>query len=231
MKNYALITKGIEDLLVESYEKNDKGTINALLKELKSNPKLKTLYAIVDNLKNGEVPVRKIDAFINENIRMAKAIDFSEFDKLIKEEREEEKSELIECIGVLLFKDKTASTISEHYRASLFVKNHLIEVNTWEEDYKTKLAEYSKKYVKMDTADKALFESFIKTKSVDREELFNNLVSECITVIEGQIAGDVTLADKVRLYEAKDRVSSIEYNKEDYADKMVKIHLLKKGLI
>ena len=64
MKNYALITKGIEDLLIESFENKDKKTINNLLTELKSNPKLKTLYAVVDNLKNGNVPPKKIDAFI-----------------------------------------------------------------------------------------------------------------------------------------------------------------------
>ena len=31
MKNYALVVKGIEDLMVESYEKQDKTTIKKIL--------------------------------------------------------------------------------------------------------------------------------------------------------------------------------------------------------
>lgn len=228
MKNYALITKGIEDLLLESYETKDKDNINKLLKELKNNSKLKTLFSIVDNLKSGDIPPHKVDAFIKENINIARKIDFSEFDSLIDDNVET--TELLESIGIILFNEKNAINISEHYRAYDVVKKNLNENLKYKEEYENKLAEYSEKYIKLDVEDKALFEQFFTTNSNGRKKVFESLVTECTDLLNEKISEVDDLQVKLKLYETKEIISSCKYNTEDYAEKMTMIHELKKDI-
>lgn len=231
MKNYALITQGIEDLLIESYENNDKKTVKTLLSELKKNPKLKVLYAVVDNLKNGEVPVSEVEAFIKENIEVAKSIDFSEFDRLIKESKDDQQSELLTNIGILLFKTKNIANISEHYAAMAYVKNHLIELNSWESKYVNEVQQMLKETSTLSNEDKLLFEQFLVLDENGKKQAFDNLSNECISILNEQIKGVDDKDIKLKLYETKDKIASLEFNKTSYVENLVVLHTLKKDLL
>lgn len=230
MKNYALIVKGIEDLLVESYEKKDKATVSKMLLELKNNTKLKFLYTLVENLRNGKVAQNNVDTYINENIKFAKTLDFTEFDSLVNKDVLDESTELLESIGTLLFEDKTIFNMSKYHNAFDIVKQHLVESNTWEATYRGKLAEYSKSYVTMDSSDKQLFEQFLRTPKTDRAGMFKKMVTECVEVLNTSIQKMDDSEIKLKLYETKDMISKYEYD-DSYVEKIVKIHELKKSLL
>ena len=230
MKNYALITEGIDKLLVEAYEKKDKATTKAVLNEIKSNKKLQTLYTLVDNLKNGEVDVENIDFFIKENIEFAQKTDFSTFDKLLESELAESNL-LIESIGVILFEKRTPKNLIKYSKAFNNVRNHLKEKNTWKQELSKKLEEQSVLYKDLSNEDKTLFENFIKSSKEGKKEIHESIKKECVELLNTHIKESSDLSMKVKLYETRDMILSLNESDENYINNIVKMHDLKKGLL
>jgi hypothetical protein len=229
MKNYALITEGIHKLLLESYETKDKDLTKKILNEIKSNKKLQLLYTVVDNLKNGDVNPEYVDDFINENIKYAKNNDFSSFDTLLNESYES--NDLIDSIGIILFESKTPFNLSKYTKAYDVVKTHLLAKNTWQQKAKQKLQEMNAHYVELsDEQDKALFESFIKSDTAGKKEIYQTTKKECINILNEHIANCNIDSTKLKLYETKDFIMSLPEDDNIYMN-LAKLHELKKELL
>lgn len=229
MRNYALITESIDNLFVDLYKSKDKKTIKRLVNEIKNNKDLQILYTIVDNLKNGEVSKEYVDDFINENVKAAKAKDFSSFNKMV-DDVVIESNELLDSIGTILFEEKTVFNLAQYTKAYNQVKTHLIEKNTWREELSSTLNECSVEYTELEETDKKLFESFIKSNSEGKTKLYNTTKEECIELLNKHIQETTDLSTKVKLYETKDMVMQLNEG-ETLVPDMVKLHNLKKGLL
>lgn len=230
MKNYALITEGINNILLESYTNKDKKKTQQILKEIKSNKPLKYLITIVNNLKNGEVQPMFVDDFINENIKTAKEMDFSSFDKILKESKSES-NELLENIGIILFEEKTVFNLSKYTKAYNVVKTHLVEANTWKENITGKLKTLSTDYSKLGDEDKKLFESFIKANTSEKQAIYSSTKEECLKILKEHIKHSSDNTMKLKLYETKDMILNLSENSDSYIKNMVKLHELKKDLL
>lgn len=233
MKNYALITEGINNLLVEFYGKKDKKNIKALLTEIKSNKEIKYLYTIVDNLKNGEVSPQSVDSFINENIKAAKELDLSILDNLLDEGvlRTDSTNEIIDSIGYILFENKTVFNLSEYTKAYEEVKTHLIEKNTWKDNLRNELLKCEADYSTLDSEDKLLFENFFKSNKTEKLKLYKEMKEECLSLISEHIKNETNATTKVNLYETKEVITEMKDDDENYVQYIAKLHDLKKKLI
>lgn len=227
MKNYALITEQLSDLLVESYEKKDKKFTNKLIKEVRENKKLKSLYALVYNLKYGKVNESSVDNFIQENIKASKEFDFSEFDNILTEALSEKYSnEVLDSIGVLLFEKKSIFNLQEYNNAYNVVKNNLLKETLKKNKLTKEINESS-----LDVEDKRLVEKFMQSSKEEKITLFRENKEQCISAINKKLKETDSSETKLKLYEVKDMLSNMEYDDKEFIQEMVKVHELKKNLL
>lgn len=231
MKNYAILVQNLENLLAESFESQNKSKAIKILKEIKGNTKLKFLYTLVENLTNGTVQPQEVDSFINENIKVAKRIDFSCFDKLVKSNSKKPENKLINAIGTVLFENKTIFNISDYNNAYEIVKNQLVDRNSVELNKKAQITEIKKSSITLDKEDRTLLESFINLSTdEDRQSFFKSLIGEGVTALDTHIGKTTDVNTKLKLYETKDMLHSLVFD-ENHVEKMVKVHELKKELL
>lgn len=230
MKNYALIVQGFESILKESYEKKDKKTTSSILNEIKSNKELSKLYAIVDNLKRGKVNEDNVDNFINENIEFAKEINYSKikfpFNSTIKSDEE-----IYNSIGKILFEEKNPFNLIEYNEAYSNVRNNLLESNLTQKNLKETVQKLNESLQTLDDVDKILVEGFVSTPKNERSVLFETAKDTCITLINKHISNCDSDSSKVKMYETKDIVLSMNYNENNFINDMVRLHNFNKQLV
>lgn len=230
MKNYALIVQGFESILKESYEKKDKKTTSSILNEIKSNKELSKLYAIVDNLKRGKVNEDNVDNFINENIEFAKEINYSKikfpFNNTVKSDEE-----IYNSIGKILFEEKNPFNLIEYNEAYSNVRNNLLESNLTQKNLKETVQKLNESLQTLDDVDKVLVEGFVSTPKNERSVLFETAKATCITLINKHISNCDSDSSKVKMYETKDVVFSMNYNENTFINDMLKIHNFNKQLV
>lgn len=226
MKNYGIIVKGINDLMVESYEKKDKKMVKKLMTEIKRNKDLKKLYAVVDNLTNGEVTPEQTELYINENVKVAKSLSLKQFDTLLEQMSKTESDKLTEDIGYILFEKRTVYNWSKYNKSFENVKNHLIEKNTWEQNTKKKLTQLSEKYTQLNKHDKVLFEQFVKTPKEQQHGLLEESINTCVKKINSLIESVDGDKSKIQLYQMKDKVLSYANEKADLVKSLLDLHKL-----
>jgi len=230
MKNYALIVQGFESILKESYEKNDKKTTSTILNEIKSNKELSKLYAIVDNLKRGKVAEENVDNFINENIEFAKQVNYSKikfpFNNSIKSDEE-----IYNSIGKILFEEKNPFNLMEYNEAYANVRNNLLESNIRQKNLKKTVQKMNESLKSLDEADKILVEGFVSTPKNERGMLFETAKSTCITLINKHISNCEDDSSKIKMYETKDVVFSMNYNESNFINDMIRLHNFNKQLV
>jgi len=230
MKNYALIVQGFESILKESYDKNDKKTTSTILNEIKSNKELLMLYAIVDNLKRGKVTEGTVDSFINENIQFAKEINYSKikfpFNSAIKSDEE-----IYNSIGKILFEEKSPFNLMEYNEAYSNVRNTLLESNLKQKNLKETVQKLSESFEVLEDADKVLVEGFVSTPKSERGNLFEVAKSTCINLITKHISNSDDDSSKVKMYETKDVVSSMNYSEDTFISDMIRLHDFNKQLV
>ena len=234
MKNYALIIESINTALIESFEKEDKQKIKDLITEIKSDKALKYLYTIVDNLKNGVVNQSNVDEFINENIKAIKTIkegSFKMFDNILNESTVKSTNDLSQHIGVILFEEKNIFNISEYNKSFEAVKEHLINENTWRNKLSNELTGLSSEFETLDEDDKHIFETYLKSSNKEKKQVFSEMKNECVELINQHLNSTESSDTKVKLYEARDMITKLNDDTENFEANIVKLHDLKKGLI
>jgi hypothetical protein len=230
MKNYALIVQGFEGILKESYDKNDKKTTSNILNEIKSNKELSKLYVIVDNLRRGKVTEETVDNFIRENIEFAKAIDYSKI-KFPLSENVKSDEEIYNNIGKILFEEKNPFNLVDYNEAYANVRKNLLESNLIQKNLKETVQKLNESFEALEEADKVLVEGFISTPKNERNNLFESTKATCINLISKHIANADDDSSKVKMYEAKERVASMNYDESTFISDMIKIHEFNKQLI
>jgi len=221
--------KPLDTLLLEAYQNKDKKAATKILSEVKKNPKHKMLYALVDNLKNGSVPTTDVDAFINENIEMAKTLQISKLKPLF-ENKDTESDTLMQAITTLLFEGKTAMNMSDYYKSFAIVRENLKAINTSQEDFNEELTSFGTAYESLDSADKVIVENFFKTPYSQRATIFESLAKECVDLLSENIKESTNTNEKLKLYEAKDMISNYKFSDENFVEHLVNLHELKKDL-
>ena len=230
MKNYALIVQGFEGILKESYEKNDKKTTSKILNEIKSNKELSKLYAIVDNLKRGKVTEETVDNFIKENIEFAKGIDYAKINFPLSSKVKSDE-EIYNNIGKILFEEKNPFNLVEYNEAYSNVRSNLLETNMKAKNIAETAKKLTESFEVLDEADKILVEGFISTPKNERGNLFEATKTTCINLISKHIADCDDDSTKVKMYEAKERVSTMAYDESTFINDMIKIHEFNKQLV
>jgi chaperonin cofactor prefoldin len=230
MKNYALIVQGFESILKESYDKNDKKTTSTILNEIKSNKELSKLYVIVDNLKRGKVSEGTVDSFINENIQFAKEINYSKI-KFPLSENIKSDEEIYNSIGKILFEEKSPFNLMEYNEAYSNVRNNLLESNSKQKNLKETVQKLSESFEILEDADKVLVEGFVSTPKNERGNLFEVAKSTCINLIAKHISNTDDDSSKVKMYETKEVVSSMNYSEDTFISDMIRLHDFNKQLV
>ena len=229
MKNYTLVIQGLESLLAEAYEAKDKKSAAKILKIFKENKELSKLYSIVDNLKKGDVNETTVDQYINENISFAKRVDYSKIEFPFEKNMVSE-NDFYNHVGTILFEEKSAFNINSYNKAYQAVKNHLLDEIESKKRKSSTARKISEAIESVDSEDKMLVESFIKTPSNERQNLFESLKSECISNINKHISECENPELKVKMYETKDVILEMSFKAESYISDMLKIHDLNKNL-
>lgn len=229
MKNYALIIEGFESLLSEAYSKEDKKSASKILNTIKENVEIAKLYSIVHNLKNGETDKDNVDSFINENISFARKLDYNKI-KYPFEKGQISENNLYNDIGMVLFEEKTSFNLNQYNKAYNNIKNNLLKPLGIKGKIE-KAKKISEGLNSIDEQDKVLVESFLRTPSKERKNIFENTKSECISKIKGMIENTEDSDLKLKMFEAKEMIQEMSFEEKSYIQDMVKIHNLNKQLV
>lgn len=229
MKNYTLVIQGLQGLLAESYLNEDKRTTTKIFNLLKENSELFKLFTIVTNLRNGRVSEESVDGFINENVQFAKDINYRRIKYPFSKEIKSDDSFFNE-IGTVLFEEKTPFNIEKYTNAYQNVRSHLLSLNKSDEKIFSMAKSVNENLSKIDAEDKFLVESFIKAPLEDKGQLFESTKKSCLELISEHISQVDDIQTKVKMYEVKDKILTMEFNSKTYIQDIVKIHNLSKDL-
>ena len=229
MKNYALIVQGLTDLLQESYTQNYKHNTSKLLNKLVENSELKKLYAVVDNLKRGTPDEEEVEAYINENIRFASEIKYNKipypFDAKVESD-----DPLYNAIGVILFEKKNAFNLDRFNSAYKTVKQNLIESVRQKREIDSTQKQLSENLKVIDKKDKMLVEAIIQAAPEQKVAIFEAAKRDCITLIDSHIKETEEVELKLKMYETKDVILSMDYQDKSFAHDIAKIYNFTKEL-
>lgn len=229
MKNYTLVIQGLQGLLAESYLNEDKKTTTKIFNLLKENSELFKLFTIVTNLRNGRVSEESVDGFINENVQFAKNINYKSIKYPFSKEIKSDESFFNE-IGTVLFEEKTPFNLEKYTNAYQSVRNHLLSLNKSDEKIFSMAKSVNENLSKIDAEDKVLVESFIKAPLEDKSMLFESTKKSCLEIISEHVSQVDDIQTKVKMYEVKDKILTMEFNSKTYIQDIVKIHNLSKDL-
>ena len=229
MKNYTLVIQGLQGLLAESYLNEDKRTTTKIFNLLKENSELFKLFTIVTNLRNGRVSEESVDGFINENVQFSKDINYRHIKYPFSKEIKSDENFFNE-IGTVLFEEKTPFNIEKYTNAYQSVRNHLLSLNKSDEKIFSMAKSVNENLSKIDAEDKVLVESFIKAPLEDKSMLFESTKKSCLEIISEHISQIDDIQTKVKMYEVKDKILTMEFNSKTYIQDIVKIHNLSKDL-
>jgi len=253
MENFGKLKNAFNTILTEGIsEKNDvkKGIFKKYIKMLKENKMLKTQFDVYNTI---ELMVESNEFKANEKIK--KVLEStSNFDnkkltklntKLLKLlegvdlECDYENKILHENISNLIF-----SKDVDKYVDSLHETIQYTKTNTIKEDVKgngvsndilisVAVDKFNDRYSDLDESSKVIVKSILEYKDEDKEILFNDNITECITLINGKLKNEFKgdeLSIKESLLAAKENLLGRNYDKNNFISDMSKILTLKQDL-
>jgi len=252
MKNFGKLKESFNNILAESIvKKKDEGkkVFQKYMKMLKENEILKSQYIIYDNLENGnfndssealEYVKESIDvlrSYSKEDILKAN----KELSKLIVKESsfggDYTHEELHNNISFLVFTDKKATNINKVNESRSYIKNHLLTDKSEETISESinlppsvltrlSLEKFNRKYENVSESEKKIIKSLINGDENSRETVFNDLVRECIDIIDNKLSeSDIELKEK--LLNAKDKLLRMKFDSDTYREDINKVYNLK----
>lgn len=255
MKNFGKLKESFNNILAESIvKKKDEGkkVFQKYMKMLKENEILKSQYIIYDNLENSNfTDSSEALEYVKESIDVLRSYGKEdilkankELSKLIVKESsfggDYTNEELHNNISFLVFTDKKATNINKVNESRSYIKNHLLTDKSEESISesvslppsvltKLSLEKFNRKYENISESEKKIIKSLINGDESNRETVFNDLVRECIDIIDNKLTGsDIELKEK--LLNAKDKLLRMEFSSDNYREDINKVYNLKESI-
>lgn len=253
IKNFGKIKEVYNNALTEGIVKENKtgkGLFGSYLKHLKSNEVLKKQFLIYTSIESKVEPDRvKAMEFINETLSLIsnhnKKEIFEANNKLVKDIIFEhdityDKLDLHNNISKLIFTEKNFNTIDEIIEtknkvADYIVNNKPKEINEnfgLPNSIVTSLFvdKFNERYSDLDESEKQVLKTLLESTEEEKKELHNNLIRECITLIDAKfVDSDIELKDK--LLKVKDKLLNEKtITNESYSKEITKLINLRNTL-
>lgn len=227
-KNYLLIVEQLNNSFVNCYENGNTTLAKNIVNEFKKNPKLVALNSAISNLKNERISPEFVDQYIIDNINEIKKYDFSDLDGLLNENMKG--SEYLNDIATILFTEKNIHNLAQYTKSYQAVKNHLIENFQWKNSAKEKLSSLEEQMSSLEDEDRVLVENYIKMDLVKRTHVFEDLKNECVGLLKEYINKETNPETKLNLYETKEKIMQSSPHGDNYLERLINLHNLKKDL-
>tara|TARA_Y100000589_G_C27184975_1_gene642288 strand:- start:2398 stop:3165 length:768 start_codon:yes stop_codon:yes gene_type:complete len=251
MNNFGNIKDTFNDILTESLlnkDKKGKKLFSQYLNILKEDNNLRNEYLIFKNLTSVKFK-NETDAihFINENIELLKNNDSSQGLKKLKsllkgKNINVSNSELYEHINTLRNTEKTPETLiklqkSLNYLSENMLKEVVVEKNEFDTvdvppSVLTKMAtnRFNLKYQDITEGEKEIIKTILNGNDEDKKEVYNNLKTECIDIIDKKLNENVDLDIKDKLLKVKDKLLRMTYSSDEYVKDINNVYELKNSV-
>lgn len=211
----------IDKVSLQLFESEDKSPLKQLFLEMANNQALATLYTVINNLQTSKIDRVYVDDFINENKKACKNINLLEFRELSNKLPDVDSLDtILHDIEIVLFEDRNISNFITYTKAYNNVVNNLIA-----EDVITPTIEINESNI-------PILEQLV----VDPKGYADNIINECITIVNEKIKECEDLDTKLLLYETKDQLlvmkeNELEMDGEKLYENVVEVLKLKENLL
>tara|TARA_B100000963_G_scaffold334589_1_gene327916 strand:- start:2403 stop:3170 length:768 start_codon:yes stop_codon:yes gene_type:complete len=251
MNNFGNIKDTFNNILSNSLlTKNKKGKeiFSKFIKLLKEDSNLKNEYLLFKNLTSVRFD-NESDAkyFIKENINLLKNNNATKGIKKLESILEgneivKDNSEIYEHINILRNTKKTPENIINIQESLNFLTNNMLkEVIVEEEEFDkvdippsilTKMAtnRFNLKYQDITEGEKEIIKTILNGSDEDKKEVYKNLKTECIDIIDKKLNENVDLDIKDKLLKVKDKLLRMTYNPDEYVKDINSVYELKNSV-
>jgi hypothetical protein len=187
-------------------QKND--NVKEILKEIKSNNAYKDTWNVINNLQETKnITEENVDIFVNENIDIARTIDLKEVNQFLNTiDCNIQLSKLDESINVLLFEEKSPTNIQKYIDAKHHVREHLLE--------NTRIKEILCNLYENKNLSEPILQEFYDAEN--KETFFSSQKNKTCQLITEKISSEnVTDADKLLLFEAREKINNLPFNEQN----------------
>jgi len=247
---------------ISSKNKKNKDVFKKYVKTLKENEILKTQFYIYSNIENkfDENKNRAIE-FIKENISLMDKYSKEEIKGAIKKITNEfiienenlylvndKTKELYENISKLILTKKNPKTIdtivettdkiADYITSNVKDINSILEglediVISTKELGNLMISRFNETYSELSESEREVFDLIINSNEDKKEEVFNNAISECLSLVtkkltSDEVRGEIDLRES--LLNLKENLLNRVYNKENFDSEIIKVIELKKTL-
>ena len=254
MKNFGTIKETFNDILTESIilkNENGKKLFNKYLKTLKENKELRKQYLIYKNLSSKSFDNgNEAKDYIKENINLLKDLNvklvnegIKKLESLLGENKINDNNvSLYEHIDILFTTKKTPSSLDKISDSINFIKEDMLnreEVIIEETETiglppsvftKMMTNKFNSKYSDINESEKTILKVVLNCTEEDKEDLYNELKTECITSIDNKLNENIDLDLKDKILRVKDRLLKMSFNKEEYVKDIGKVVELKNSI-
>lgn len=251
MDNFGNIKDTFNNILSNSLlNKDEKGKklFSKYIKTLKEDDKLRNEYLIFKNLTSVRFD-NESDAkyFINENIGLLKKNDSVEgIKKLVSllenYEIVKDNNEIYSHIDTLRKTEKTPKTLIKIQESINYLTNNMLkEVVTEKNEFETvgvppsvltKMAtdRFNLRYKDISEGEKNIIKNILNGNDEDKKEVYNNLKTECVEIIDKKLDESVDLDIKDKLLKVKDKLLRMTYNPTEYIKDINNVYELKNSV-
>lgn len=258
MRNFGEIKNIFFEVLVEGIIRKDdtyKGLFKKFLKTIKENKTLRLQYDVYSNIENrADTDSNKASLYIEENIKILQDLGNEKIIEAnanlmklaegvigkIKVEYPEDKKELHESIGNLLFTKKTPKTIDSIVESKSKIISHILNNEVVEKTVNEDVVpnsvlsslyvnKFNEKYSDLSESNKKVFKALLESDTEKQSVLYIDLVNECISLVNQRLAESDT-STKETLLNVKEKLLKLEYNQETFSVDVDKIVSLKTTL-
>ena len=252
MKNVSLNFGAIKDtvyrlsakeLISESKDSKENNSLTKFVKSLKEEPVLRLQYMIFENLEKGHFENERLaERYINENMRIAKGIDWNNLLEINKKIRKEildehyvqaiqDKEDLYEAIHVLIesrtniaYKDINKShesyeTILSHLQREVAEvsrekeeKNDMPNFFSWKYVNEHAVSNFNKRYNHLNESDKELFKILVSSEDI-KLNYAQDLKNENLEIINNLLEEETEASTLLEGFKSKlESISDINNN-------------------
>lgn len=251
MNNFGNIKDTFNNILSNSLlNKDEKGKklFSKYVNTLKEDTKLRNEYLIYKNLTSVKFK-NESDAryFIKENIELLKNNDSSKgiekLESLLEgKDMVVDNNEIYNHIDTLRNTEKTPETLIKIQESINYLTEHMLkEVVIVENEFEsvdippsvlTKMAtnRFNLKYQDITEGEKEIIKTILNGDDEDKKEVYNNLKTECIDIIDKKLNENVDLDIKDKLLKVKDKLLRMTYNPDEYVKDINNVYELKNSV-
>jgi hypothetical protein len=252
--NFGTLKDTYAKILVNSYiteSKINKKFYKQFIKLVAENEILKTQFVVYKNIENGyfDSDVSAVE-YLKENISLFEKYnkkDIIEENILLQKKLgkpiESKSKELHEAIHNLITLKKGVETVNTLIESFEVIKKWLTTVKTLNENSKEKpkvdankflnivVKKYNDKYSNISEEEKKVIKAILSENLKEKETTLIEFKNETIDLLNKFIKEHNNNTDvKLKLYEAKDVINELNFNKETFKEDIMKVYELKNSL-